>query len=90
MNLPGALRRRGEENAGRRSHPERCRMMLGDVIAEKPRCIVFTQQLKAPLIQIIQAVAAPLDMIEHSELYPIHFFHQPSMRRRSFVAALPL
>src|SRR5437588_12141146 len=67
MNLAGALGGRGQEDSGRRRHPQRHRMMLSDVITVEPCRIVFTQQFQPTLVEAVEAVAAALDMVKNPE-----------------------
>src|SRR6266849_5985344 len=72
MDLPGALRRRGQKDPGRGRHPQRRGMMLGDVIAEKSRRIVFAQQFEPALVEAIKAVIPALNMVENAEFNLAH------------------
>src|SRR5580704_634874 len=67
MDLARAHRERGEENIRRGAHPERRRMMLGEVIAEDARAIRDLEQLQAFLVELLQRNIATLHVIENSE-----------------------
>ena len=50
----GALRHRGEKNAGRRRHTERRRVVLSDMVSVKPFTIIHLDQLESRLVIILQ------------------------------------
>ena len=73
-NAPRALGRRGQEHRRRGRHPERCGVMLGQVIAEKARRVRLLQEPQPILVELPERPLLPaIDPVEHSELYVRHY-----------------
>src|SRR5260370_19150799 len=66
----GALRHRGEKDAGRGRHAERRRVMLGQVIGVKARLLVELDQPQ-PLVELPAEIGpAAVHVVEDAELHP--------------------
>jgi len=72
MDLPCALRSRSEEDARRRRHPERCRVVLGDVVAVEARGIIVLEQLDASLEKAVDSGTPAFEMVEYAEFDLAH------------------
>ena len=62
-----ALTSSGEEECRRWRHAKRCRVMLGQMIAEEPGCIRRLQELQPVLVELVQGRGATVDPIEQSK-----------------------
>ena len=60
-----------EENTRRRRHPERGRVVLGDVIAEEAGAIVSFDQLQPVLVELPQGGVAEVHMVEYADVHVV-------------------
>jgi hypothetical protein len=69
----GALRHRGQEDAGRGGKAERRRVVLGGVIRVETAPIIGLDDLEPLLVEIVQSEIVAIEVVENSE------FHSPSL-----------
>jgi hypothetical protein len=67
----GALRHRGEEQAGRGGAAERRRMVLGQMIAVEPGAIVGLDEAEPVGIETVRVVRRIVHVVEHAELHRV-------------------
>ncbi len=65
----GALRREREENRRRGRHPERRRVVLGDVQGVQADPVVGLRELEPVLEELRERLAARIHVIENAELH---------------------
>src|SRR5205807_8580184 len=66
---PGALRSEREENRRRGRHPERRRVVLGDVESVEAEPVVGLGELEPVLEELRERLAARIHVIEDAELH---------------------
>src|SRR5262249_18759000 len=64
-----ALRHGGKEHARRGRHPERRRMVLGEMISVEPGAIVGLRNFQAILVIVRNRTAIAVEVIEHTEFH---------------------
>src|SRR5450631_2709189 len=65
----GALGDGRQEHAGHAGHAERRRVMLGDMISVEAAAVVDLRKLEPAFIELGEAGAATVDVIEYSEFH---------------------
>src|ERR671919_364044 len=66
------LRNRRQEDARRRSHPERCDMMFGEVVAEEPSFFGHLQYSHPTSIQLVGGFSPPFEVIKQTKCCITH------------------